>query len=51
MSAGHPGMKLAGLKSVAASIDAVVVAFTGEGSYAYRTWTVPRSEAAKPVPE
>ena len=42
VSAGQPGMQLAGLQSVAASDDAIVLAFTGEGFDAIRVWVLPR---------
>ena len=42
VSAGHPGMRLAGLQSVAATDEAIVLAFTGEGFDAIKTWTLPR---------
>jgi hypothetical protein len=42
VSAGQPGMQLAGLQSVAATDDAIVVAFTGEGFDKINAWTIPR---------
>lgn len=42
VSAGQPGMQLAGLQSVAATDDAIVLAFTGEGFDAINAWTLPR---------
>jgi hypothetical protein len=42
VSAGQPGMQLAGLQSVAATDDAIVLAFTGEGFDAIRAWALPR---------
>ena len=42
VSAGHPGMRLAGLQSVAATDEAIVLAFTGEGFDAIKTWTLAR---------
>ena len=51
VSAGQPGMQLAGLQSVAASADAIVLAFTGERFDAIHAWALPRSRAAEPVQE
>jgi hypothetical protein len=42
VSAGQPGMQLAGLQSVAATDDAIVLAFTGEGFDEIDVWTIPR---------
>ncbi len=42
VSVGHPDMRLAGLRSVAATDEAIVLAFTGEGFDAIKTWTLPR---------
>lgn len=42
VSAGHPDMRLAGLQSVAATDEAIVLAFTGEGFDAINTWTLAR---------
>jgi hypothetical protein len=45
VSAGQPGMQLAGLQSVATTDDAIVLAFTGEGFDAIRVWALPREQA------
>lgn len=45
VSAGRPGMRLAGLQSVAANDDAIVLAFTGEGFDEINAWTLPREQA------
>lgn len=53
VSAGRPGMQLAGLQSVAASDDAIVLAFTGEHFDEIHAWPLARREAdtpATPVP-
>ena len=42
VSAGQPGMQLAGLQSVAATDDAIVLAFTGEGFDAINAWALSR---------
>ena len=46
VSAGHPGMRLAGLQSVAANEETIVLAFTGEYFDAINAWTLPRSSAS-----
>ena len=46
VSAGQPGMQLAGLQSVAATDDAVVLAFTGEGFDEIHAWALPRADAS-----
>ena len=45
VSAGQPGMQLAGLQSVVATDDAIVLAFTGEGFDAIHAWTLAREQA------
>jgi hypothetical protein len=45
VSAGQPGMQLAGLQSVAATADAIVLAFTGEGFDEINAWALPRDQA------
>jgi hypothetical protein len=50
VSAGQPGMQLAGLQSVAASDEAIVLAFTGEGFDDIRAWAVPRRQGDGGVP-
>jgi hypothetical protein len=48
VSAGQPGMQLAGLQSVAATDDAIVLAFTGEGFDEINAWALPVSRPTPP---